>query len=69
MLKIVSGNSIILGLSRMNVEKLMEGKPIQFNGATIGFPGKLFYIVFGETELAIAESLDIDVAASDKPGH
>jgi hypothetical protein len=42
MLKALAGDTIILGLSRMNVTKLQEGKPISFDGKDIGLPGNSF---------------------------
>jgi hypothetical protein len=69
MLKALAGDTIILGLSRMNVTKLQEGKPISFDGKDIGLPGKKFVILFGETELAMAEALGADMTAPDTPAH
>lgn len=46
----------VLGLSKMNLEKLQEGKPILFDNAELGLPGKTA-ILFGETEEDITGEL------------
>jgi hypothetical protein len=52
------GDGIILfGLARANVERLIAGKPIVFEGALVGVPHAQILIMFGETERAIAEEL------------
>ena len=51
---------LLLGLSRENVKRMMEGKPIFLTRATHGpaIPEKLnIGIMFGETEDAIVEQL------------
>jgi hypothetical protein len=58
-IKALSGDTVIFGLSRLNVEKLQEGKPIVFDGGFVGFPGKRFLILFGETEDAIVQELAV----------
>jgi len=63
MIKATIGSSIVLGLSRRNLELLMEGKPISFPGSQIGVAFRNFYICFGETEEAIAQTLvNLDLA-------
>lgn len=57
MVKATSGDLVILGLSRMNLEKLQEGKPIAFDGDEVGIGGKRIMIMFGETENDIAREL------------
>lgn len=57
MIKARSGDVVILGLSRENINRLMDDQPIRFDGDVLGFPGETFYIVFGETEQAIAADL------------
>lgn len=47
---------MLLGLSKKNVEKLMEGLPIQFDMSPFGFEG-LCVIVGGETEDTITDQL------------
>lgn len=44
------GNVVLMGLSRANVERLMNDMPIRFDGAEVGLPGFLFVIMGGETE-------------------
>ncbi len=57
MLKARGGNMVLIGLSRMNVERLLDDMPIRFAGEEVGIPGLVFVIVGGETEQAIAEQL------------
>ena len=56
-----AGPLIGLGLSRENVNRLIEGKPIQVWLRDLGFTGTLgdarICILFGETEAAIMEEL------------
>lgn len=65
------GNIIYLGLSRMNIEKLQEGKPISFNGSEIGLSGTVI-IDFGETEeelvTKLGESLNLRTRVKVSPG-
>ncbi len=56
-MKLRSGELILLGLSRMNIERLIAGQPIKFDGAEIGLPGLTVGILFGETEQAMEQSL------------
>jgi hypothetical protein len=58
MLKAVAGDMLILGLSKLNVERLQEGKPILFDATDFGFPGKSISIIYGVTEEAIKDDLD-----------
>ncbi|MGF6641796.1 hypothetical protein [Paraburkholderia sp. MM6662-R1] len=58
MIKARAGDTVILGLSRLNLKKLQEGKPIMFDGAEVGLSGQRFVIVFGETESAIIAELN-----------
>lgn len=58
MLKAVAGNILILGLSKMNVERLQEGQPVLFDATAFGFPGKQILITYGETETTIKADLD-----------
>ena len=56
MLKARSGNVLIMGLSKLNIQKLQEGKPIVFDGKEFGH--KMveqfkFVIMAGETEETI----------------
>jgi hypothetical protein len=55
---------LILGLSRLNVDRLTQGMPIKFDGRPFGFAGDVG-IVFGETEDAIAEQLLVAIASVD----
>lgn len=54
--------ALILGLSRGNIERLLQGKPIRITRATHGdgIPENwLLCILFGETEQAIADELAV----------
>ncbi len=57
MIKARAGSLVLLGLSRANVERLMNDQPIRFDGAELGLPGFVFVIMGGETEQAIADVL------------
>lgn len=57
MIKARGGNVVLLGLSRMNVERLMADMPILIDGAEVGLPGIKLAIIFGETEEQIAQEL------------
>lgn len=57
MIKARAGDTVIFGLSRLNLEKLQEGKPIAFDGSEVGMDGLRVLIMFGETEQAIAAEL------------
>lgn len=58
MIKARAGNVVIFGLSRLNLERLQEGKPIMFDGAEVGLDGNKIVIMYGETEQAIADELN-----------
>lgn len=60
MVKRRKGNLIVLGLSALNVERLMAGQPILFDAGTLGpeFGGFKLSIVYGRTEADIAADLD-----------
>lgn len=49
---------VLLGLSRGNVDRLLAGDPVLFDGSDIGLPGIKISIIFGETERAIVDVLD-----------
>ena len=57
MIKARAGDLIVFGLSRLNLEKLQEGKPIAFDGSEVGLDGNRILIMFGETENDIAHEL------------
>jgi hypothetical protein len=60
MLKIRLGGDgppvIVLGLSRVNVERLMRDEPIRFDLAEVGMQGAMV-IVGGETDRAVVAQL------------
>ena len=49
MLKARMGNKLILGLSEINIQKLMMNYPIYFTGDVLDFPNKEFVIGYSET--------------------
>lgn len=57
MLKARGGNVVLIGLSRMNVNKLIAGQPILFDGSEVDVPGIQIAIYFGETEEAMIDEL------------
>ena len=57
-----SGNVIGFGLSRENINRLVEGKPIVADLAALGIAGTEIFIFFGETEQALAKQL-VDAGA------
>jgi hypothetical protein len=52
----VKGKVLMLGLSRVNVTRLMDGQPIHFDGKPLEFDGDIV-IFFGETEDSMKEDL------------
>lgn len=58
MLKARIGDTLIFGLSRGNIERLQEGKPIVIDGDEIGMHRYKFVICYGETEEAIKTELE-----------
>lgn len=58
MVKARIGNLLIFGLSRVNIERLQEGKPIYVEGAEVGAPLQRFVICYGENEDAIKAELE-----------
>lgn len=58
MIKARAGNAIVLGLSKINLDRLKEGKPIAFDGKEIGIPNRRIFIMYGETELEIIHELE-----------
>ena len=49
---------IFLGLTKMNIEKLQEGKPIHVDGNEIQVPNMNIGILYGETEEIILKSFE-----------
>ena len=52
MLILREDNLVTIGLSRRNIELLLEGNPIRFDGAEAGLPGVSFRIFAGQAESA-----------------
>lgn len=57
MIKARGDGIVLLGLSRMNVERLLADMPIHFDGSEVGLPGIRFIICGGETEQSIEQQL------------
>ena len=69
MIKARIGDTVIFGLSRLNLEKLQEGKPIMFDGEQVGIEGTKLVIMFGETEQAIMDDLEQSFSITKPRGH
>jgi hypothetical protein len=73
-LKAKAGDLVILGVTRENIERLVEGKPILVNLDELGIPGKSCVIMFGETPVDIITEIkkagfDIPKDLSGTPTH
>lgn len=67
MIKARAGGLVVLGLSRKNCEKLLEGKPISIDGgAELGIPGLRILIMAGEDEETLAAQLEPFIDANTK---
>ena len=58
MLKARSGDDLIFGLSAMNVEKLMEGRPIAIDLRDLGLEKGRVMIFYGKTEQDMKAELE-----------
>lgn len=52
-----SRDTMILGLTRENVTRLLDNQPIMFDGAELGWPAMRVVILAGETLADIEEDL------------
>ena len=60
MLKIVSGNKIVLGITEENVARLRLGQPILIKGEDIGLESdKEIYITHGNTDVDLMNALGV----------
>lgn len=57
MIKALSNDLIILGLSKINIERLQEGHPISFNLSEIGLPDRPVLIFAGDNEKSMVQDL------------
>jgi hypothetical protein len=59
MIRARAGSFVLLGLSRANCERLLQGQPMRISGddPAIGLPGVTIVIMGGETEGAIEAEL------------
>lgn len=48
---------VILGLEKKNLDAMMDGKPIMFDGAHVGLGGMKFIIIAGETQEDLKQDL------------
>lgn len=58
MLKARSGDDLVFGLSALNVERLMEGKPISIDLRDLGLPKGRVMIFYGKTESDMKADLE-----------
>lgn len=59
MLKARIGDDLIFGLSALNVERLMEGKPIAINLTDLGLSKGRVMIFYGKTEKDMKAELEV----------
>jgi hypothetical protein len=57
-LKARAGDDLIFGVSALNVERLMEGKPIVINLTDLGLPKGRVMIFYGKTEEDMKRELE-----------
>jgi len=62
MLKAKAGDMTILGLSKINLRKLKEGKPIYINHPVFG----RIFIFYGDTEIKMKKSLESFIGPDTK---
>ena len=53
----LSDTGLLIGLSKVNVERLQAGQPILFDLSAVGLPAGKCVILYGETEETIAKQL------------
>lgn len=58
MLKARTGDNLIFGLSALNIERLMEGKPISIDLKDLGLPTGRVMIFYGKTEEDMKRELE-----------
>lgn len=66
MIKAKLGDTLILGLEEENIKRLKENKPIVFDMAIFGMPGKMV-LMYGETQDAIKNELQVLTGVSLQP--
>lgn len=49
---------VVLGLSKVNIERLQAGQPIMFSGEDVRLPAVEFVIFAGDTEASMARQLE-----------
>lgn len=50
------GSVMLIGLSALNIDRLMSDKPIIFDGAPFGYDGKII-LTYGPTDADIARQI------------
>ena len=58
MLKARSGDRFVFGLSARNIEKLMDGQPIEIDLKALGCSNGTVFIFYGETEAKMKAALE-----------
>lgn len=61
MLKVKKGDTVLLGLSDINMQRLKEGQPIKFNMSELDLPPMEVVIFNGRTEDSMFLSLDANI--------
>lgn len=51
-------DTVVLGLSKVNIKRLQEGKPIIFKGEDVRIPCVEFIIFAGDTEASMTRELE-----------
>lgn len=58
MVKVLTANGdLIFGLSALNIERLMQGRPIEIQLADLGLPAGKIFIFYGATEASMTDEL------------
>jgi hypothetical protein len=60
---------LVIGLSRVNTEKLLDGQPIAFDTDQLGLPRLQVLIIGGESEQSISEDLAVHLPNLPQPGR
>lgn len=68
MIKANAGPLAIFGLSDINMQKLMEGKPIKIQMEDLGYTGdpRVIIIMYGKTEAALTQELQPYIGPNTK---
>ena len=58
MIKARANNVVIFGLSKKNIKRLQQGKPIAFEGKELGMKDFRFFIFAGDTEESMMKDME-----------